>query len=1069
MSANVNVPSAGEMTRHQLDDILGFAVSDEQWAAVSAPLSPAVVVAGAGSGKTTSMAARVAWLVGSGYVAPDRVLGLTFTNKATAQLLTSMRGALAKLPPRDVIDDPDDDDAIAGADPVVATYNAFTARVIVEHGIRIGVEPTARLLGEEQRHQLAYRLTCRSRLPLGIVHSRPSEVTKLLLDLDDELSNLDVRTQDLLDFDTELIAGIERMTKPTKLAQAVAETSRRRRVLTELVIEWRTDKNERDVLDFADQTRLALDLVRAHPDVALAIRESYDVVLLDEYQDTAIAQRQFMQAVFGDGHPLTAVGDPCQAIYGWRGASVDNIESFTRHFDYLRDGKQQVPARYSLSENRRSGARILALTNELSTELRAQHTGVERLVAAAEGVGPGHVRAGLFLTSAEEHAWVAAAIAEIGRSEALGAVTVLASTKRELAALDEVLRELGMATQLHGAAGLLDLPIVVEVRSLLEAVYRPVQNPAVGRLLAGARWRIGPRDLSALGHRARTLAGSNGRSDAQGIEAILREAVAGDDAVEAVSLIDAVLDPGPADAYAPDAYARIAAFGEQIRILRRHVGDPVPEIIARAVRLTGLDIEIATRSDDVARAALATLVEIAAEMAPIDGVANLGAFLSLLDDADRFEVALPVELPRRPDAVQLMTVHAAKGLEFEHVVVPGLAAGAFPGGRNRSVWIDNPAGVPWELRPDAPDHLIGFPPPDGPTGNDIKGYKALLAELRRSDDERLLYVALTRAKRSLTATGHWWGPTQSTPRGPEPYLTQIKTVCEAGGGQIVMWVDEPGEENPQVAVAKPPVPWPAAIASAPVLRDVADRVRAAMDADPQLPGLDAATVNAPGATAADADRIRRWDADIVALLERERAAHAAERTVALPAATSTSLLMRALRDPDSVALDLARPMPRQPSAAARRGTKVHLAIEQHYQVIPPIFDIDELPGSADEDLTTDEAALAAIAGFEGSPYATRQPVAIEHPFAVAVGGRLVTGTIDAVFRGDDGRFEVVDWKSGSAKYIDPTQLVVYRAAWAQMHGMDERDIDASFVMLATGEVIRPALPTLAELLGELGQ
>ena len=1051
-----------EMTRRELDGLLGFAVSDEQWAAVSAPMSPAVVVAGAGSGKTTSMAARVAWLVGSGLVAPDRVLGLTFTNKATAQLLASMRTALAKLPPLDVGDD--DDDAIGSADPVVATYNAFTSRIVAEHGIRIGVEPTARLLGEEQRHQLAYRLACRSRLPLGVVSSRPAEVTRLLLDLDDELSNLDVRPRDLLDFDADVIAGIERMAKPTKIAQSVAETSRRRRVLTDLVVEWRTHKREREVLDFADQTRLALELVRAHPDVALAIRESYDVVLLDEYQDTAIAQRQFMQAVFGDGHPLMAVGDPCQAIYGWRGASVDNIESFTRHFDFLVDGQQRTPARFSLSENRRSGVRILELANELSVDLRAQHTGVERLVAAAEGVGPGQVRAGLFLTVAEEHAWIAAAIAEIGRTEALGTVTVLASTKRELAALEEVLRELDLPTQMHGAAGLLDQPVVVELRSLLEAVYRPVQNPAVARLLAGARWRIGPRDLAALGDRARTLAGSTGRSDAQGVEEILRDAVAGDDAVEAVSLIDAVLDPGPAQAYSVDAYARIGMFAEQIRVLRRHIGDPVPEVIALAVRLSGLDIEIATRGDDVARGALATVVEIAAEMAPIDGVANLGAFLSLLDDADRFGVSLPVELPRRPDAVQLMTVHSAKGLEFEHVFVPGLAAGAFPGGRSRSVWIDSPAGVPWDLRPDAPDHLLGFPPGDGPSGNDIRDYKALLAELRRSDDDRLLYVALTRAKRSLATTGHWWGPTQSTPRGPEPYLQRIKEVCEAGGGQLVMWVDEPGEENPQIAVVKPPVPWPAAVASAPVLREVAARVRTAMDAHPQLPGF-----AAPGVTAADAGRIERWDADIAALLERERAAHAAERTVALPVATSTSLLMRALRDPEAVAVDLARPMPRQPSAAARRGTQIHLAIEQHFGSAS-LIDIEDLPvGELEEGMlpATDEAALAAIAGFEGSPYAKRQPVAVEHPFAIAVGGRLVTGTIDAVFRGDDGRFEVVDWKSGSAKHVDPTQLAIYRAAWAQTHGLPETDIDASFVMLATGEVIRPALPLLAALLTSL--
>jgi len=139
----------------QLKELLGIPFTPEQTACVIAPPAPQVIVAGAGSGKTTVMAARVVWLVGTGQVAPEQVLGLTFTNKAAGELAERVRKALVRAG----VTDPDviDPDNPPG-EPVISTYHAFAGRLLADHGLRIGLEPTSRLLADATRYQLAARV-----------------------------------------------------------------------------------------------------------------------------------------------------------------------------------------------------------------------------------------------------------------------------------------------------------------------------------------------------------------------------------------------------------------------------------------------------------------------------------------------------------------------------------------------------------------------------------------------------------------------------------------------------------------------------------------------------------------------------------------------------------------------------------------------------------------------------------------------------------------------------------------------------------------------------------------------
>ena len=1074
------------LRRERLDAVLGLTLTDEQWEAVASDLAPAVIVAGAGSGKTTSMAARVAWLVGSGLVSPDRVLGLTFTTKATAQLLSSMRRSLAALAAQGIVADPepgfgpDDgpDDGPAG-EPQVLTYHAFAARILAEQGIRIGREPRPAMLTDGARQQLAHRVVCRSTLPLSTIGRSPVALTSDLLALDDELTELAVPPERLRAFDEELAAQLRAHDALQRIGEDLLATAQHRAVLADLVHEWRAEKAVRDVLDFADQIRLAGEIVERFPDVVADLRARYAVVLLDEYQDTSIAQRRLLQAIFGDGHPVLAVGDPCQAIYGWRGASVDNIERFGVHFP----GPDGAAARFTLSQNRRSGPAILEVANRTSEELRALHAGVRPLTPGSNGKGEGAVACALFATYAEEVDWLVAEVEATHAARGAGApvqwrdIAVLAATGGDLVAVDAALRRRGVPTQLVGAAALLAQPAVVDLRCMLEVIHDPSANPAFVRLAAGPRWRIGPRDLAALGDRAAELAGGRARSAQEDLAAALDDAVTGTDLVESVSLTEALDDLGEESAYSAEAVTRFRRFAAELRMLRAHAGEPLPEFVLRVLRVTGLEVEAALAASATQQQhALHAFCDLAAEFTELDGRLTLGAFLSRLRDAERFDVDLGMEVAGQADAVQLLTVHKAKGLEFPYVFVPFVANGAFPGGRGRSQWPTSPAVVPWHLRDDRTDALASFPPPgQPPRDKHHKEYREVLREVSDLENRRLAYVAFTRAERGLAVSGHWWGPTQSTPRGPAPFLTVVESACRDGFGAVVHWAPAPaeGDRNPQVVRAAEPQAWPAALDPDRQrrLREVAAEIERIRSVPAALPGI-GAHVDA-GAPVEEHAQVAAWDELAEALIEEARARHAVDRTVSLPVSVSASLLMRALADPERVAQEIARPMPRPPAPAARRGVAFHAWVETRFGQ-QSLLEPEDLPGAADDDIATDEALEALKDAFERTPYARRSPVAVEAPFSIVLGGRVVHGRIDAVFEAtsDTGllgaRFDVIDWKTGSAGGVDPMQLAVYRVAWAQHAGVPVEQVGAAFVIVGTGEVLRPDTTAELEQLRALG-
>ena len=217
-----------------------------------------------------------------------------------------------------------------------------------------------------------------------------------------------------------------------------------------------------------------------------------------------------------------------------------------------------------------------------------------------------------------------------------------------------------------------------------------------------------------------------------------------------------------------------------------------------------------------------------------------------------------------------------------------------------------------------------------------------------------------------------------------------------------------------------------------------------------------------GAEDLDPALLAAWDRDADALLEEARALHTAVHDVPVPAALSASALVRLAADPAGLARDLARPMPRPPAPAARRGTRFHGWVEGLFGA-QPLLDRSDLEGAADDDLVDDADLGSLQAAFLAGPYATTPPHRVEAPFQLVLGGRVVRGRIDAVYLRPDGGYDVVDWKTG-AQSSDPLQLAVYRAAWAQIAGVPEDQVGAAFYYVARGEVVRhDDLPGAVEL------
>ncbi|MBP2189501.1 UvrD-helicase domain-containing protein [Nocardia goodfellowii] len=925
------------VTPRQLAEALGLPPpTDEQAAVIAAPAGPTLVVAGAGAGKTETMAARVVWMVANRLVLPDQVLGLTFTRKAAQQLTSRIRTRLARLAGAPLLRELDSTGdlraQLAGAEPEISTYHSYAGRLLTEHGLLLPVEPSATLLTQTQLWQLAHQVVRNWDGDLETDRT-PVSVTEAVLALSGQLAEHLVEAEQLAEAHTELEKlvhtlppGPRQRGGPSQTLRGILEVQKERVALLPLVQQLAEALRRRGALDFGAQMSLAARLAAEHPEVAAAERARFRLVLLDEYQDTGHAQRVLLAALFGGTGPrtedrsraqrgarraddvagpagdvarradgvgrspdgaarpasgvvqpaddvarqrvssrseidavaesgeagqhrragsdqragqaadvpdqtvsgaqrlaVTAVGDPMQSIYGWRGASAANLPRFATDFP-LAPG---VPApTLPLLTSWRNPPEALAVANLVADPLR--RSAIDKggvtvdALRAKPDAGQGVVELALTETVAEERQWVAEKIAaewaaRRDAEEPPPTSAVLVRRNADASPLAEALRAQGLPVEIVGLGGLLATPEVADIVATLRLIAEPAAGSAAMRILTGARWRIGVADIAALARRARDLSisrlsgGDSGEiTDSATLADALREVAP--EPAEQAGLADAIADPGDAENYSASGFARIEALGRELSALRERSGQPLAELVADVERTIGVGVETQARramaGTGAGREHLDAFAEVVAGYSADSG-ASLSGLLAFFAAAESVENGLePGEVEVAKDRVQILTVHAAKGLEWEIVAVPHVVRGVFPSGAASGTWLGALAELPTSLRGDRmqEDAAEGVPVLDLADLYDradleraIKAHKDALDRRRLDEDRRLFYVALTRTERVLLVSAHHWAETGSSPKGPSDFLLELKHAADTAGGiDIPRWDDppEPDAVNP---------------------------------------------------------------------------------------------------------------------------------------------------------------------------------------------------------------------------------------------------------------------------------
>jgi DNA helicase-2/ATP-dependent DNA helicase PcrA len=1041
----------------ELAALLGLpAPTPQQVAVIEAPLTPALVVAGAGSGKTETMANRVVWLVANRMVELDQVLGLTFTRKAAGELAARISARIAQLAEAGIVAESTTGSELHQA--TVATYNSFANSIFRENALVVGREPESVLLNESSAWQLARQVVSQwgdDRLvPL---EKRSGQLADAVLELSHELSEnvaesalvaeLATRFATLLDL--PITDGRAKATPYVDVAAAVGVVSALP-ALVDLADRYSLEKRRRGLVEFSDQVALALEVCDRSPAVVDSYRDRFRVVILDEYQDTSVVQTRLLAALFAD-HGVMAVGDPNQSIYGWRGASAANLALFARDF-----ARTAPASRFALSTSWRNARRILAAANATVAEFRERDPElVEKLVprdSADEGTVTVQFPESIREESDAVAHWLKNMLARPLENGERRSAAILFRNRQHMAAFAADLDRLGVPNHVLGIGGLLSTPEIVDLVSALRVINDPTAGSALLRLLAGARWSIGLRDLKHLSSVAGWLAKRNWAQAPLDDELLRRqrESVADDDGrsiVDALDFVGAAKEGhGQLAGFTPVGLERLRAAARQLQFLRSRGGLGLLDLVRLVEQELLLDIEVAANSRNVRMFAnLDAFHDEVATFLSADDVGTLGSFLSWLDRAERHDTMGPRSETAEPGSVQLLTIHGAKGLEWDAVVIPRLVRGELPGASREGLGWVRFGKLPYDFRGDR-DHLpvldwFGHPT-QRHVNDSLAAFKEALAVRHDEEERRLAYVAFTRAKHDLLLTGSFWAGNSERP--PSRYLTEL---AEAG---IVAPPPEASEldQNPELLEQREPN-WPL-----PRLGGREEAVQRAADLVRSSDGRDSG----------------RWSEDIELLLEERRDRARTERLVELPVRVPASRFKDFVSDPGAVAAALRRPMPERPYRATRLGTLFHSWLEQRLGVGGTAESIDAFGVELDDPeggtaLGSPESEQQAlddlIATFERSPWASRSAVEVEREIHLPLAGRVVVCKIDAVFDEPGDRFEVVDWKTGKAPKDEADleskqlQLALYRQAFAEWKGIDPDRIDAVFYYVAENEIIRP--------------
>ena len=1106
--------------------------TDQQEKVITAPLKPTLVVAGAGSGKTATMSARVTYLVASGQVDPSQVLGLTFTRKATHELRERIENRLGQLyrypgwTPSSArsnaaaqvsggLSTADSSSAAGGigaasssqdqdltavaGEATVATYNSFAGALVREWGLEVGLETDTAVLTPASSWQIMYELMENWGQEFEEPFSSLDSATELALQVANSLN------ENLLSVDEarELMADLGQNLKDLRSVRGAAKAidakslpamTKRIQVL-DLVERYIDYKRENSLVDFGDQVALACRIVtdeRVGPRVIAQYRDRFKAVLLDEFQDTSVAQTILLSTLFA-GCGVVAVGDPNQAIYGWRGASSAALGQFHRHFS---NGSGPV---LQLSTAWRNDPQILQAANRISDPLRASgQVKVEKLVKRP-GVGDerGKVWAARVQDGLAEAELIAKFLAQ--RWSPSKSMAVLCRTRSQFTPIVAALIERGIPVEVVGLGGLLDVPEVADVRALMSVALDPTSADRLMRLidLVG----IDAADLDVVWSFARELVNARASAGPSGAEPRLAEPLLAEALSEIVVNFAAfeAFCKKYACALSPAGLYQAKRLGRILQEANGAANLELVDFISWAERALGLDVEAAARVDvnEVGARALAALRAQATSFKAQNPEAGAQVFLGWLNAAQDQERGLELpEVEPAPGAVQVLTVHASKGLEWDIVVVPGLVEANFPSYRSRpkedytvlaNSWITQVSEFPHTLRRDydslPPCPFIGLSPQAGKDAILAAGeeYRSELGKWEVAEERRLAYVAYTRARSQLLLTTSHYAALSKTPKMTSRFLKELER------SQMVQFLadDERDDDLSNRALDQSSVSvWPHQLDALAGLEEpgVADvPSQAAPDqAGPGQAALGkqaglslrlraAALVSAAGGCQGAgseealqipeglAPQLDDWWRQARLLLQERQIRQENGQEIVLPSHLAATAMAKVGKE--DFIMSLRRPLPPPPSKAARLGTAFHEEMSQRLNSEGTLLSLAEAGSDrlspADRKQVNEwldnVAELEILQGY--SPYAT------EIDQEIRLAGFNVRCRIDAVFKAvEKGRAQwlIVDWKTGGQR-VRVDQLSLYVHAWAASQNVDISQVRAAYVYVQDGHVdeLRP--------------
>ena len=1113
--------------------------TDQQEKVITAPLKPTLVVAGAGSGKTATMSARVTYLVASGQVDPSQVLGLTFTRKATHELRERIENRLGQLyrypgwTPSSTRSNTDESasadapstaagpstaaeaggsnsqvqelTAVAG-EATVATYNSFAGSLVREWGLEVGLETDTAVLTPASSWQIMYELMENWGQEFEEPFSSLDSATELALQVANSLN------ENLLSVDEarELMADLSQNLKDLRSVRGAAKAidakslpamTKRIQVL-DLVERYIDYKRENSLVDFGDQVALACRIVtdeRVGPRVIAQYRDRFKAVLLDEFQDTSVAQTILLSRLFA-GCGVVAVGDPNQAIYGWRGASSAALGQFHRHFS---NGAGPV---LQLSTAWRNDPQILQAANRISDPLRASgQVKVEKLVKRP-GVGDerGKVWAARVQDGLAEAELIAKFLAQ--RWSPSKSMAVLCRTRSQFTPIVAALIERGIPVEVVGLGGLLDVPEVADVRALMSVALDPTSADRLMRLidLVG----IDAADLDVVWSFARELVNARANTGQSSAEPLLAEALS--EIVVNFAAFEAFCKKY-ACALSPAGLYQAKRLGRILQEANAAANLELVDFISWAERALGLDVEAAARVDvnEVGARALAALRAQATSFKAQNPEAGAQVFLGWLNAAQDQERGLELpEVEPAPGAVQVLTVHASKGLEWDIVVVPGLVEANFPSYRSRpkedytvlaNSWITQVSEFPHTLRRDydslPPCPFIGLSPQAGKDAILAAGeeYRSELGKWEVAEERRLAYVAYTRARSQLLLTTSHYAALSKTPKMTSRFLKELER------SQMVQFLadDERDDDLNNRALDQSSVSvWPhqldalAGLEEPEVMEPVVTESAVAEPGGVSTTGSEQAGPGqaAPGKQAGLSLRLRAaalvsaaggcqgagseealqipeglapqlddWWRQARLLLQERQIRQENGQEIVLPSHLAATAMAKVGKE--DFIMSLRRPLPPPPSKAARLGTAFHEEMSQRLNSEGTLLSLAEAGSDrlspADRKQVNDwldnVAELEILQGY--SPYAT------EIDQEIRLAGFNVRCRIDAVFKAvEKGRAQwlIVDWKTGGQR-VRVDQLSLYVHAWAASQNVDISQVRAAYVYVQDGHVdeLRP--------------